>query len=173
MTTGETYEELSNQTVSAANGVEYVYRDSGEGGVPLVLLQHFRGNLDNWDPALIDELAASRRVVTFDNVGVGGTTGNTPPCVEQMAQDAIAFLSAMEFDQVDILGFSIGSFIAQEIALLRPALLRKLILGSSAPQRPAGRHGCAPDVIEALGAPHTSPHGPLTLCCAPRASLRQ
>jgi hypothetical protein len=112
MTTGETYAELSNQTVNAANGVEYVYRDAGGGGVPLVLLQHFRGNLDNWDPALIDELASSRRVVTFDNVGVGGTTGNTPHRVEQMAQDAIAFLSAMEFDQVDILGF----FIAQEMA---------------------------------------------------------
>jgi hypothetical protein len=62
MKTGETYAELSNQTVSAANGVEYVYRDAGEGGVPLVLLRHFRGNLDNWDPALIDELASSRRV---------------------------------------------------------------------------------------------------------------
>jgi pimeloyl-ACP methyl ester carboxylesterase len=108
MTTGETYAEVSNKTVSAANGVEYVYRDAGEGGVPLVLLQHFRGNLDNWDPALIDELASSRRVVTFDNMGVGGTTGNTPHRVEQMAQDAIAFLSAMQFDQVDILGFSIG-----------------------------------------------------------------
>jgi pimeloyl-ACP methyl ester carboxylesterase len=108
MTTGETYAELSNQTVSAANGVEFVYRDAGEGGVPLVLLRHFRGNRD--------ELASSRRVVTFDNVGVGGTTGNTPHRVAQMAQDAIAFLSAMGFGQVDILGFSIGSFIAQEMA---------------------------------------------------------
>jgi hypothetical protein len=104
MTTGETCAELSNKTVSAANGVEYVYRDAGEGGVPLVLLQHFRGNLDNWDPALIDELASSRRVVTFDNVGVGGTTGNTPHRVEQMAQDAIAFLSAMEVDQATYWG---------------------------------------------------------------------
>jgi pimeloyl-ACP methyl ester carboxylesterase len=77
MTTGETCAELSNQIVNAANGVDYVYRDAGGGGVPLVLLQHFRGNLDNWDPALIDELASSRRVVTFDNVGVGGTTGSS------------------------------------------------------------------------------------------------
>src|SRR5258705_10427073 len=118
MTTGETYEELSNQTVSAANGVEYVYRDSGEGDVPLVLLQHFRGNLDNWDPALIDELAAERRVVTFDNVGVGATTGTTPATVEAMARDAIAFLEALEVRRVDLLGFSIGSFVAQEIALI-------------------------------------------------------
>ena len=173
MTTGETYAELSNQTVNAANGVEYVYRDAGEGGVPLVLLQHFRGNLDNWDPALIDELASSRRVVTFDNVGVGGTTGNTPHRVEQMAQDAIAFLSAMDFDQVDILGFSIGSFIAQEMALLRPALLRRVILASSAPQGAAGMHGWAPDVIEAVGARETNPEGVLDVFYAPCASSRQ
>src|ERR1700680_1680125 len=116
MTKGETYAEVSSKTVSAANGVEYVYRDAGQGGVPLVLLQHFRGNLDNWDPAVIDELASSRRVVTFDNVGVGGTTGNTPHRFEQMAQDAIAFLSAMQFDPVDILGFCIGRFIPQAMA---------------------------------------------------------
>ena len=173
MTTGQTHEELSNQTVSAANGVEYVYRDAGEGGVPLVLLQHFRGNLDNWDPALIDELASSRRVVTFDNVGVGGTTGNTPHRFEQMAQDAIVFLSAMEFDQVDILGFSIGSFVAQEIALLRPALLRKLILASSAPQGAAGMHGWVPDVIRAVGARQTNPEGVLDVFYARSASSRQ
>jgi pimeloyl-ACP methyl ester carboxylesterase len=169
---GETYAELSNRTASAANGVEYVYRDAGEGGVPLVLLQHFRGNLDNWDPALIDGLASSRRVVTFDNVGIGGTTGNTPHRVEQMAQDAIAFLSAVEFDQVDILGFSIGSFIAQEMALLRPALLRRVILASSAPQGAAGMHGWAPDVIEAVGARQTNPEGVLDVFYAPSASSR-
>src|SRR5467141_3282340 len=103
MTTGETYEELSNQTVRAANGVEYVYRDSGEGGVPLVLLQHFRGNLDNWDPALIDELASSRRVVTFDNVGVGGTTGNTPHRLEQMAPDVIEAVRARQTSHEGVL----------------------------------------------------------------------
>ena len=74
---GTAYSELPNELVSAANGIDYVYRDSGggEGTVPLVLLQHFRGNLDNWDPALIDALALARRVVTFDNAGVGGSTG--------------------------------------------------------------------------------------------------
>ena len=104
----------------------------------LVLLQHFRGNLDNWDPALIDALASARRVVTFDNAGVGGSTGTTPSTVTQMAIDAIAFLDAMEFAQVDLLGFSIGSFVAQEIALIRPALVRRLVLASSAPQGAAG-----------------------------------
>src|SRR5271156_2265742 len=102
-----TYSELENKRISAENGVEYAYRDTGEGPVPVVLLQHFRGNLDNWDPALIDALASSRRVVTFDSGGVGLTTGTTPRSVLQMAHDALAFLSAMRFDQVDLLGFSI------------------------------------------------------------------
>ena len=117
---GTAYSELPNELVSAANGIDYAYRDTGggEGAVPLVLLQHFRGNLDNWDSALIDALAARRRVVTFDNAGVGGSTGTTPDTIEQMARDAIAFLVAMEFSEVDLLGFSIGSFVAQQIALM-------------------------------------------------------
>ena len=120
----EGYSELANETVGAANGVDYAYRDTGggsEGVLPLVLLQHFRGNLDNWDPALIDALAATRRVITFDNAGVGGSTGTTPDTIEQMARDAIAFIAAMQFSQVDLLGFSIGSFVAQQIALVRLA----------------------------------------------------
>src|SRR5215469_14793120 len=107
-------------TVAAENGINYAYRDFGEGDVPLVLLQHFRGNLDNWDPALVDELAASRRVLTFDNTGVGATSGRTPSTVEQMAVDAIAFLDALKLERIDLLGFSLGSFVAQEIALIRP-----------------------------------------------------
>jgi pimeloyl-ACP methyl ester carboxylesterase len=92
------YSELRNERVSAANGVDYAYRDTGgEGGVPLVLLQHFRGNLDNWDPALIDALASARRVLGFDNAGVGGSTGSTPDTIEQMARDAIAFIGAIGF----------------------------------------------------------------------------
>jgi pimeloyl-ACP methyl ester carboxylesterase len=117
-----------NQSVKSAAGVRFAYRRLGapSGQVPpLVLLQHFRGNLDNWDPALIDDLSASRHVVTFDKVGVGGTNGTTPSSVEEMARGAIDFLGAMEFDQVDLLGFSIGSFVAQEIALVRPALVQR------------------------------------------------
>jgi pimeloyl-ACP methyl ester carboxylesterase len=151
------YAELPNKRIAASNGVEYAYREMGAGRVPLVLLQHFRGNLDNWDPALIGGLAASHRVVTFDNVGVGGTTGTTPSSVDQMAHDAIAFLSAMEFEQVDLLGFSIGSFVAQEVALIRPALVRRLVLASSAPKGAAGMHGWAPKVIGAIGTRQTAP----------------
>src|SRR6266545_1454608 len=93
------YSELPNELISPANGVDYAYRETGESAVPLVLLQHFRGNLDNWDPALIDALASNRRVVTFDNAGVGGSSGTTPDTVAQMARDAIAFLTANGFDQ--------------------------------------------------------------------------
>ena len=91
-----TYSRLTNKLVSAGNRVDYACRDTGSGGVPLVLLQHFRGNLDNWDPALIDALASTRSVVTFDNAGVGGSSGTTPDTIRQMARDAIAFLTAME-----------------------------------------------------------------------------
>jgi pimeloyl-ACP methyl ester carboxylesterase len=153
------YTDASTERVAAGNGIEYAYRDVGDSDVPLVLLQHFRGNLDNWDPALIDALAGERRVVTFDNAGVGATTGTTPNTVEAMAHDAIAFLEAMDFQRVDLLGFSIGSFVAQEIALIRPDLLRRVVLASSAPQGAAGMHGWAPEVIGAVGAPETSPEG--------------
>ncbi|MBV8998764.1 MAG: alpha/beta hydrolase [Solirubrobacterales bacterium] len=103
------YQALPNQVIGATNGVEYAYRELGDGNPPLVLLQHFRGNLDNWDPALIDTLASARRVVTFDNAGVGGSTGVTPSTFTEMARDAIRFLEAMVFDQVDLLGFSMAA----------------------------------------------------------------
>jgi len=169
------YSGLPNKLVRAANGVEYAYRDTGggEGGVPLVLLQHFRGNLDNWDPALIDALASDRRVITFDNAGVGGSTGTTPNTVDQMAHDAIAFIAAMDLGQVDLLGFSIGSFVAQQIVLTRPALVRRLVLASAAPQGAAGMHGWAPEVIGAIGTPETSPEQYLDVFFARSSSSRQ
>jgi pimeloyl-ACP methyl ester carboxylesterase len=173
MATG--YANLRNELASAANGVGYAYRDTGGGGgaVPLVLLQHFRGNLDNWDPALVDALASTRRVVAFDNAGVGGSTGTTPDTIEQMARDAIAFVAAMGCDQADILGFSIGSFVAQQIALVRPALVRRLILASSAPQGAAGMHGWAPEVIGAVGTQKTSPENYLDVFFTQSPSSRQ
>jgi pimeloyl-ACP methyl ester carboxylesterase len=153
------YAEAGTKVVHAANGVDYAYRQVGDGDPPFVLLQHFRGNLDNWDPALIDTLAARQPVVTFDNVGVGSSTGATPPSIKQMANDAIAFLDAMGYDRVDVLGFSIGSFVAQELALIRPAAVRNLVLASAAPKGAAGMHGWAPDVIAAVGQPTPNPDG--------------
>ena len=166
------YASVSMQRVEASNAIEYAYRDLGEGEVPLVLLQHFRGNLDNWDPALVDALAADRRVVAFDNVGVGATTGRTPSTVEAMAHDAIAFLEALDIRPVDLLGFSLGSFVAQEIALIRPDLLRRVVLASSAPQGAAGMHGWAPEVIGAVGQPETSPEGYVSVFFAPTDTSR-
>jgi pimeloyl-ACP methyl ester carboxylesterase len=168
-----TYSELPNKLVRAANGIDYAYREAGQGTVPLVLLQHFRGNLDSWDPALIDALAATRRVVTFDNTGVGGSTGTTPDTIGRMARDAIAFLDAMGFGQANLLGFSIGSFVAQEVAMIRPGLPARLILASSAPQGAAGMHGWAADVIGAVGTPETSPEGYLSVFFTQSAASRQ
>ena len=167
------YAEAAIQRITAANGIEYAYRDVGEGDVPLILLQHFRGNLDNWDPALIDALASSRRVGTFDNTGVGASTGTTPNTIEEMARDAIAFVEAMGLKRIDLLGFSIGSFVAQEIALIRPDLLRRVVLASSAPQGAAGMHGWAPDVIGAVGQPEPNPQGYVDVFFAHSATSRE
>lgn len=170
------YSGLPNLAISAANGINYAYRDAGpgpSGGVPLVLLQHFRGNLDSWDPALIDALALARRVITFDNAGVGRSTGTTPTTVEQMAHDAIAFITALDLGPVDLLGFSIGSFVAQQVILTRPAIARRVVLASAAPQGAAGMHGWAPDVIGAVGQPETTPDAYLDVFFARSASSRQ
>jgi pimeloyl-ACP methyl ester carboxylesterase len=169
------YVALPNKLVTAATGVEFAYRDTGEsgGGVPLVLFNHFRGNLDNWDPALVDALAAGRRVITFDNTGVGGSKGVTPDTIGQMARDGIAFIAALDLSQVDVLGFSIGSFVAQEITLIRPAIVRRVVLASSAPQGAAGMHGWAPAVIGAVGKPQTSPEEYIEVFFAPSPSSRK
>jgi pimeloyl-ACP methyl ester carboxylesterase len=152
-----TYVDSDTEVLSASNGVEYAYRVTGTSdSSPLVTLQHFRGNLDSWDPALIDALAAGRRVITFDNRGVAATSGRTPSTISQMALDAIDFIDALDIGEVDLLGFSIGSFLAQEIALIRPATVRKLVLASSAPKGASGMHGWAPAVIGAVGKPETS-----------------
>jgi pimeloyl-ACP methyl ester carboxylesterase len=151
-----TYVDAETQLLSASNGVDYAYRATGPSDAsPLVLLQHFRGNLDNWDPALIDALARGRQVITFDNRGVGASSGSTPSTIAQMAADAIDFIDALNVGEVDLLGFSIGSFVAQEIALVRPSTARKVVLASSAPQGASGMHGWAADVIAAVGKPET------------------
>jgi pimeloyl-ACP methyl ester carboxylesterase len=167
------YQAAPNQIVSGENGIEYAHRQVGEGTPALVLLQHFRGNLDNWDPRLIDSLARDRRVVTFDNTGVGGSTGTTPSTITQMARDAISFIDALELGAVDLLGFSIGSFVAQEIALIRPAVVRSLVLASAAPRGAAGMHGWAPDVIGAVGEPAPNPDGYLSVFFTSSKASRQ
>jgi pimeloyl-ACP methyl ester carboxylesterase len=126
----------ANQFVDAANGVTYAYRRVGASTAapPLVLLQHFRGTMDDWDPLLVDRLAQRREVILFDNTGVGLSSGNTPPNITAMARDAIAFFDALSLGEVDVLGYSIGGMIAQELALLRPRQVRRLILAATGPQ---------------------------------------
>jgi pimeloyl-ACP methyl ester carboxylesterase len=172
-TTGLSYGTAPNQFIHADNGIDYAFREIGTGTVPLVLLQHFRGNLENWDPPLVDALASQRRVVAFDNAGVGASTGTTPNTIEQMARDAIAFIAALDAPRVDILGFSIGSFVAQEIALIRPDVVRRLVLASSAPRGGAGMHGWAPGVIKAVGQPQPDPKGYLDVFFTASAASRQ
>jgi pimeloyl-ACP methyl ester carboxylesterase len=157
------YVELPNLTVKTETGASYSYRDTGGSGVPLVLLQHFRGNLDNWDPVLVDELASHWRVVAFDNLGVGGSDGTPASSVAGMAAGALAFLEALDLREVNLLGFSIGSFVAQEIALTRPSAVTKVVLASSAPKGAPGMHGWAPDVIGAVGAPEPGAEGYLSV----------
>lgn len=127
-------------TITAANGVTYAYRELGTATEepPLLMLQHFRGNLDSWDPALVDRLAGSRQVVVFDNAGVGSSTGTAPETVAGMARDALEFLDALGLGRVDLFGFSLGGFVAQHIALHEPDRVRRLILAGTGPQGAPG-----------------------------------
>ncbi|MFJ9712859.1 alpha/beta fold hydrolase [Streptomyces sp. NPDC101234] len=106
--------------------------------MPLILLMHLAGNLDNWDPRVVDGIAVHRRVITFDNRGVGGSGGSTPDTIEEMAHDAVAFIQALGFEQVDLLGLSMGGFVAQVVASEEPHLVRRVILAGTGP---AGGHG--------------------------------
>lgn len=122
-----------------ANGVHFAYRKFGkETGTPLVCLVHFRGTMENWDPELMGRLAADRPVIIFDNTGIGESSGETPSTVAQMAKDAASFISALGLKQVDILGFSLGGFVAQELVMQHPDLIRRVILAGTAPRSGTG-----------------------------------
>lgn len=166
------YSLCPNERVRAANGVDYAYRRIGAAARPLLMFQHFRGNLDNWDAALIDRLAASQDVVAFNNTGVGGSSGTTPRTVAQMARDALDFMDALDLDEIDLLGFSLGSFVAQEVALTRPSKVRRLVLASSAPQGAPGMHGWDPNVIAAVGGREPNPSGYLEIFYTSSAESR-
>lgn len=118
-----------------ANGIKFSYRTLGpQSGTPLVLLQHFTGNMDAWDPAVVNALAKNRPVVVFNNRGVGATNGVVADNIAQMTTDAYAFIQALGFKQVDVLGFSMGGFVAQELAAQHPELVRKVILAGTTHQ---------------------------------------
>lgn len=119
----------------AAGGVNYAYRELGQhhGGTPVVFLVHLAAVMDNWDPRVVDGFAAAHHVVVFDNRGLGDTTGSPANSMEQMADDAIAFVKAKGFQQVDLFGFSMGGMVAQEMVLKEPQLVRKMILAGTGP----------------------------------------
>ncbi len=118
----------------SAGGVEFAYRQLGPStGVPVVFLTHLAAVLDNWDPRVVDGIAAKHRVITFDNRGVGASSGSTPTTIEEMASDAVAFIRGLGFDQVDLFGFSMGGMIAQVIAQKEPQLVRKMIIAGTGP----------------------------------------
>jgi pimeloyl-ACP methyl ester carboxylesterase len=136
-------------------GATLVYRRFGNahsGAPPLLCLQHFRGNLDTWDPALVDGLAREREVVLLDNRGVGASTGAVPDNVEDMARDVLRFVDALGLTEIDVLGFSLGGFVAQTLALTRPRLIRRLVLAGTAPQGAPAIHRWSADVY-ALATP--------------------
>jgi len=112
-----------------ANGIRFAYRRFGKtGGIPLVFNQHYTGTMDYWDPAVTDGLAANREVILFNNAGVSSSSGDVPESIPEMGANAIAFIRALGLEEVDVLGFSIGGMVAQEIALQAPQLVRRLIL---------------------------------------------
>jgi pimeloyl-ACP methyl ester carboxylesterase len=143
--------------VTSARGTTFAYRDSGGDGIPILGLQHFRGTLDGWDPELVDALSGIRRVITFDNVGVAGSSGIVPSTFAEMATGALEFMEALELDSVDVLGFSIGSFVAQELALTRPDAVHKVVLASSAPKGAPGMHGWSAEVMSHVGSRQPGP----------------
>jgi pimeloyl-ACP methyl ester carboxylesterase len=168
-----TYAELENLSAKSEDGLSFAYRDTGGDGRPVVLFQHFRGNLDSWDPALVDALAVNRRVITFDYQGVGGSLGRIAHTIGETAADSLRFLDIMNVDQVDLLGFSIGSFVAQEIALIRPGVVNKIVLASSAPKGAPGMHGWTARVIGAVGTPQTTPEEYVSVFFAPSDASRK
>ncbi|KFC72507.1 Alpha/beta hydrolase fold protein precursor [Devosia sp. LC5] len=132
------HQDVPTKTTNAG-GTAFAYRELGpKAGVPVIFLTHLTAVLDNWDPRVVDGIAAKRHVVTFDNRGVGASPGKVPDTIEAMARDAIAFIRALGFNQVDLLGLSLGGFIAQKIVQLDPQLVRKIILAGTGPAGGSG-----------------------------------
>jgi pimeloyl-ACP methyl ester carboxylesterase len=135
-----------------ADGIRFAYRRFGNPtGTPIVLLQHFMGNLDNYDPAITDVLAQGREVILTDNAGVGLSTGVAPQTVAGMARDAASLIDALGLEHVDLFGFSMGGHVAQQIAVDRPELVRRLVLVGTGPRGGDGMDQLAPDVAPLFG----------------------
>ena len=152
-----THQTAPTQFVEA-NGIRFAYRRFGNAaGIPLVFNQHFTGTMDHWDPAVTDGLANEREVILFNNAGVSSSSGQVPTLIESMAANAIAFIGALGRSKVDVLGFSIGGFVAQEIAGQAPGLVRKLILVGTGPRGGDGMANLTPEAQQIFGASYEEP----------------
>lgn len=141
-----------------ASGIRFAYRRFGKAGtVPLVFNMHFMGTMDHWDPAVTDGFAKDREVILFDNAGVSSSSGEVPETFAQMGANAIAFIKALGLKQVDVLGFSIGGLVAQEITLQAPDLVRRLILVGTGPRSGESMDTGTPEGKEIFGATYANP----------------
>jgi pimeloyl-ACP methyl ester carboxylesterase len=141
-----------------ANGIRFAYRRFGKaGGVPLVFNQHYTGTMDYWDPAVTDGLARDREVILFNNAGVSSSSGEVPTTFEQMGANAVAFSRALDLNKADMLGFSIGGMVAQEITLQAPDLVRKLILVGTGPRGGQGMESLTQVAQRIFGAAYDPP----------------
>ena len=157
MMTQHTHQTAPTQFVEAS-GIRFAYRRFGNAaGIPLVFNQHFTGTMDHWDPAVIDGLANEREIILFNNAGVSSSSGQVPTSIESMAANAIAFIGALGRSKVDVLGFSIGGFVAQEIAGQAPGLVRKLILVGTGPRGGEGMANLTPEAQQIFGASYEEP----------------
>jgi pimeloyl-ACP methyl ester carboxylesterase len=139
-------------------GIRFAYRRFGKsGGVPIVLNMHFSGTMDHWDPLVTDGLAATREVILFNNAGISSTNGEVPASVEEMAANAAAFIKALGFATVDVLGFSLGGFVAQALTLANPGLVRRLVLVGTGPGGGEGMATLTPEAQAAFGATYANP----------------
>jgi len=128
------YAQASAKTITAG-GVTFAYRELGpKGGIPVVFFVHLAGTLDNWDPRIVDAIAKTRHVITFDQRGVGASSGTVPDTLEAAADDAYTFITALGFDKIDVFSFSLGGFIAQDLIVKHPDLVRKLVLTGTGPR---------------------------------------
>ena len=163
----QTYETTPTRFVEA-NRIRYAYRSFGkESGIPLVFLQHFRGTMDNWDPAVVNGLAKDRPVVLFDSAGIARSGGETPDNVAEMARHAQAVIEALGPTQVDLLGFSLGGFVAQQVTLDRPDLVRRVILVGTGPQGGERMDTFSPEVQAVAAQEEAKPENLLFLFFAP------
>ena len=142
-----------------ANGIRFAYRRFGHnaGSVPLVFNIHLTGTMDHWDPAVTDGFAQDREVVLFDNAGISSTSGEVPTSVEEMAANAAAFIKALGLAEVDVLGFSLGGLIAQELAIAEPRLVRRLVLVGTGPRSGEGMASLTPDAQCIFGSRYENP----------------